>query len=148
PEFSVDSRLTSEGRLQGLLGRLCRVVCKLKACSVPSQEVGLWRSKEEGNGQNTKSTHASPVGRSVTATAPRPKLAVFWGDIALDEEDLNIFQIDRTIDLTQNPFGKLGHTTGGLGDHGMSKKRGALYQLIDRIRRIGSGISMFKVADA
>lgn len=70
----MDSRLTSEGRLQGLLGRLCRVVCKLKACSVPSQEVGLWRSKEEGNGQNTKSTHASPVGRSVTATAPRPKL--------------------------------------------------------------------------
>lgn len=39
-------------------------------------------------------------------------LAVFWGDIALDDEDLNIFQIDRTIDLTQNPFGKLGHTTG------------------------------------
>ncbi|XP_047573691.1 tolloid-like protein 1 isoform X4 [Lutra lutra] len=67
------------------------------------------------------------------------KAAVFWGDIALDDEDLSIFQIDRTIDLTQNPFG-LGHTTGGFGDHGMSKKRGALYQLIDRIRRIGSGL--------
>jgi hypothetical protein len=39
-------------------------------------------------------------------------LAVFWGDIALDDEDLNIFQIDRTIDLTQSPFGKLGHITG------------------------------------
>lgn len=37
---------------------------------------------------------------------------MFWGDIALDDEDLNIFQIDRTIDLTQNPFGKLGHTSG------------------------------------
>lgn len=37
---------------------------------------------------------------------------MFWGDIALDDEDLNIFQIDRTIDLTQNPFGKFGHTTG------------------------------------
>uniref|UniRef100_A0A5F9C6E7 Metalloendopeptidase n=1 Tax=Oryctolagus cuniculus TaxID=9986 RepID=A0A5F9C6E7_RABIT len=68
------------------------------------------------------------------------KAAVFWGDIALDDEDLNIFQIDRTIDLTQNPFGQFGHTTGGLGDHGVSKKRGALYQLIDRIRRIGSGL--------
>ncbi|XP_030672160.1 tolloid-like protein 1 isoform X3 [Nomascus leucogenys] len=68
------------------------------------------------------------------------KAAVFWGDIALDDEDLNIFQIDRTIDLTQNPFGNLGHTTGGLGDHAMSKKRGALYQLIDRIRRIGFGL--------
>ncbi|XP_073088731.1 tolloid-like protein 1 isoform X4 [Manis javanica] len=68
------------------------------------------------------------------------KAAVFWGDIALDDEDLNIFQIDRTIDLTQNPFGNLGHTTGGFGDHGMSKKRGALYQLIERIRRIGSGL--------
>lgn len=29
---------------------------------------------------------------------------------------------------------------GGFGEHGMSKKRGALYQLIDRIRRFGSGI--------
>lgn len=29
----------------------------------------------------------------------------------------------------------------------MPKKRGALYQLIDRIRRLGSGISMFKAAD-
>ncbi|KAF6097689.1 tolloid like 1 [Phyllostomus discolor] len=76
------------------------------------------------------------------------KAAVFWGDIALDDEELNIFQIDRTIDLTQNPFGRVGHTTGGYGDHGMSQKRGALYQLIDRIRRTGSGISMFKVADA
>uniref|UniRef100_A0A3B4ZDF0 Metalloendopeptidase n=1 Tax=Stegastes partitus TaxID=144197 RepID=A0A3B4ZDF0_9TELE len=28
--------------------------------------------------------------------------AVFWGDIALDEEDLRMFQIDRTIDLTQH----------------------------------------------
>ncbi|XP_021025680.1 tolloid-like protein 1 [Mus caroli] len=68
------------------------------------------------------------------------KAAVFWGDIALDDEDLNIFQIDRTIDLTQSPFGKLGHITGGFGDHGMPKKRGALYQLIERIRRIGSGL--------
>lgn len=29
---------------------------------------------------------------------------------------------------------------GGFGEHGMSKKRGALYQLIERIRRFGSGI--------
>jgi len=29
---------------------------------------------------------------------------------------------------------------GGFGEHGISKKRGALYQLIDRIRRFGSGI--------
>uniref|UniRef100_A0A6Q2X9H3 Metalloendopeptidase n=1 Tax=Esox lucius TaxID=8010 RepID=A0A6Q2X9H3_ESOLU len=27
-------------------------------------------------------------------------VAAFWGDIALDEEDLRMFQIDRTIDLT------------------------------------------------
>uniref|UniRef100_A0A8C7K6L3 Metalloendopeptidase n=1 Tax=Oncorhynchus kisutch TaxID=8019 RepID=A0A8C7K6L3_ONCKI len=31
----------------------------------------------------------------------------FWGDIALDEEDLRMFQIDRTIDVT-------GRTTGGI----------------------------------
>lgn len=66
--------------------------------------------------------------------------AVFWGDIALDDEDLKIFQIDRTIDLTQHSNERLGHNTGGFGEHGMSKKRGALYQLIDRIRRFGSGI--------
>ncbi|KAM6401986.1 tolloid-like protein 1 isoform 2-T2 [Pluvialis apricaria] len=67
------------------------------------------------------------------------KAAVFWGDIALDDEDLKIFQIDRTIDLTQHSNERLGHNTGGFGERGMSKKRGALYQLIDRIRRFGSG---------
>ncbi|NXF38823.1 TLL1 protein, partial [Nyctibius bracteatus] len=67
------------------------------------------------------------------------KAAVFWGDIALDDEDLKIFQIDRTIDLTQHSNERLGHNTGGFGEHGMSKNQGALYQLIDRIRRFGSG---------
>lgn len=38
--------------------------------------------------------------------------AVFWGDIALDDEDLKIFQIDRTIDLTQHSNERLGHNTG------------------------------------
>ncbi|OCT57140.1 tolloid-like protein 1 [Xenopus laevis] len=67
------------------------------------------------------------------------KAVVFWGDIALDEEDLKMFHIDRTIDLTQHSNEKLGHTTGGLEEHDLSKKRGALYQLIERIRRFGSG---------
>ncbi|XP_068043227.1 tolloid-like protein 1 isoform X2 [Anomalospiza imberbis] len=40
------------------------------------------------------------------------KAAVFWGDIALDDEDLKIFQIDRTIDLTQHSNERLGHNTG------------------------------------
>lgn len=40
--------------------------------------------------------------------------AVFWGDIALDDEDLKIFQIDRTIDLTQHSNERLGHNTGML----------------------------------
>ncbi|XP_055770225.1 dorsal-ventral patterning tolloid-like protein 1, partial [Salvelinus fontinalis] len=30
------------------------------------------------------------------------KAVAFWGDIALDEEDLRMFQIDRTIDVTQH----------------------------------------------
>lgn len=38
--------------------------------------------------------------------------AVFWGDIALDDEDLKMFQIDRTIDLTQHSDERLGHNTG------------------------------------
>nr|XP_020832003.1 tolloid-like protein 1 isoform X2 [Phascolarctos cinereus] len=74
------------------------------------------------------------------------KAAVFWGDIALDDEDLRIFPIDRTIDVTQNSFEKLGHITGGLGDHGVSEKRGVLYQLIDRIRRFGSGLEQNNTA--
>ncbi|KAG2466898.1 TLL1 protein, partial [Polypterus senegalus] len=76
--------------------------------------------------------------------------AVFWGDIALDEEDLKMFQIDRTIDLTQHSNDRQGHTTdsfyhykifvfaGGLEEHGISKKKGSLYQLLERIRRFGS----------
>uniref|UniRef100_A0A670Y9X6 Metalloendopeptidase n=1 Tax=Pseudonaja textilis TaxID=8673 RepID=A0A670Y9X6_PSETE len=67
------------------------------------------------------------------------KAAVFWGDIALDVEDLKIFQIDRTIDLTQHSEGKNGHNSGGFEERGVSKKSNVLYQLIDRIRRIESG---------
>uniref|UniRef100_A0A3B3QC45 Metalloendopeptidase n=1 Tax=Paramormyrops kingsleyae TaxID=1676925 RepID=A0A3B3QC45_9TELE len=38
--------------------------------------------------------------------------AVFWGDIALDEEDLRMFHVDRTIDLTQHTHSR--HTSGKL----------------------------------
>ncbi|CAF96612.1 unnamed protein product, partial [Tetraodon nigroviridis] len=67
--------------------------------------------------------------------------AVFWGDIALDEEDLRMFQIDRTIDLTQrahtHSLHRQGHTSGGLEEHEALKKRGSLYLLLERIRRFG-----------
>uniref|UniRef100_A0A6Q2XBD7 Metalloendopeptidase n=1 Tax=Esox lucius TaxID=8010 RepID=A0A6Q2XBD7_ESOLU len=39
-------------------------------------------------------------------------VAAFWGDIALDEEDLRMFQIDRTIDLTLHT-----HTDARRGHH-------------------------------
>ncbi|KAG8014676.1 Dorsal-ventral patterning tolloid-like protein 1 [Nibea albiflora] len=69
------------------------------------------------------------------------KAAVFWGDIALDEEDLRMFQIDRTIDLTQHTHmhthSRQGHTSGGLEEHEIAKKRGSLYLLLERIRRFG-----------
>ncbi|XP_030290829.1 dorsal-ventral patterning tolloid-like protein 1 isoform X2 [Sparus aurata] len=69
------------------------------------------------------------------------KAAAFWGDIALDEEDLRMFQIDRTIDLTQHTHmhthSRQGHTSGGLEEHEISKKRGSLYLLLERIRRFG-----------
>ncbi|XP_076001313.1 dorsal-ventral patterning tolloid-like protein 1 isoform X1 [Genypterus blacodes] len=69
------------------------------------------------------------------------KAAVFWGDIALDEEDLKMFQIDRTIDLMQHTnvhaHSRQGHTSGGLDEHEISKKRGSLYLLLERIRRFG-----------
>ncbi|TNM85724.1 hypothetical protein fugu_007995 [Takifugu bimaculatus] len=67
------------------------------------------------------------------------KAAAFWGDIALDEEDLRMFQIDRTIDLTQHSHShpRQGHTSGGLEELETSKKRGSLYLLLERIRRFG-----------
>uniref|UniRef100_A0A3Q0R867 Metalloendopeptidase n=1 Tax=Amphilophus citrinellus TaxID=61819 RepID=A0A3Q0R867_AMPCI len=69
------------------------------------------------------------------------KAAVFWGDIALDEEDLRMFQIDRTIDLTQHTHmrthSRQGHTSGGIEEHETVKKRGSLYLLLERIRRFG-----------
>ncbi|XP_059820855.1 dorsal-ventral patterning tolloid-like protein 1 isoform X3 [Hypanus sabinus] len=66
------------------------------------------------------------------------KAAAFWGDIALDEEDLQLFQIDRTIDLSRYILDRMGHTTGGSGEHRVSKKKGAVFQLIDRILRLGA----------
>lgn len=39
-------------------------------------------------------------------------LAVFWGDIALDEEDLKMFQVDRTIDLARHQHARQGHMSG------------------------------------
>ncbi|XP_042658381.1 tolloid-like protein 2 isoform X2 [Tyto alba] len=44
------------------------------------------------------------------------KAAAFWGDIALDEDDLKLFQIDRTVDLTKHSDGNSRHTSGGLGE--------------------------------
>lgn len=38
--------------------------------------------------------------------------AAFWGDIALDEDDLKLFQIDRTADLTKHSDGNARHTSG------------------------------------
>ncbi|XP_063261858.1 tolloid-like protein 2 isoform X3 [Prinia subflava] len=44
------------------------------------------------------------------------KAAAFWGDIALDEDDLKLFQIDKTVDLTKHSDGNERHTSGGLGE--------------------------------
>ncbi|XP_058241185.1 dorsal-ventral patterning tolloid-like protein 1 isoform X2 [Hemibagrus wyckioides] len=65
------------------------------------------------------------------------KAAVFWGDIALDEEDLKMFQVDRTIDLARHQHVRQGHTSGGAEEHDSTKKRGQLYLLLERIRRLG-----------
>ncbi|XP_037545766.1 dorsal-ventral patterning tolloid-like protein 1 [Nematolebias whitei] len=68
------------------------------------------------------------------------KAAVFWGDIALDEEDLRMFHIDRTIDLTKHTnlhqHSPQGHSSGGMGEH-ETVKRGSLDLLLERIRRFG-----------
>ena len=38
--------------------------------------------------------------------------AVFWGDIALDEEDLKLFHIDKAHDLVKQSVKDMGHSTG------------------------------------
>uniref|UniRef100_A0A452V7P4 Metalloendopeptidase n=1 Tax=Ursus maritimus TaxID=29073 RepID=A0A452V7P4_URSMA len=40
--------------------------------------------------------------------------AVFWGDIALDEEDLKLFHIDKARDWIKQSVEEGGHSTGGL----------------------------------
>ncbi|EMP41800.1 Tolloid-like protein 1, partial [Chelonia mydas] len=51
----------------------------------------------------------------------------FWGDIALDEEDLKLFQIDRTIDLTKHLNENTRHATG------FERKADKLY-MVNRLR--------------
>ena len=38
--------------------------------------------------------------------------AVFWGDIALDEEDLKLFHIDKARDWIKQSVEERGHSTG------------------------------------
>lgn len=38
--------------------------------------------------------------------------AVFWGDIALDEEDLKLFHIDKAQDWVKQSVEEAGHSTG------------------------------------
>ncbi|XP_004625741.1 tolloid-like protein 2 [Octodon degus] len=44
------------------------------------------------------------------------KAAVFWGDIALDEDDLKLFHVDKAQGWTKPPGEDVGHSTGGLGE--------------------------------
>uniref|UniRef100_A0A4X2JP49 Metalloendopeptidase n=1 Tax=Vombatus ursinus TaxID=29139 RepID=A0A4X2JP49_VOMUR len=39
--------------------------------------------------------------------------SVFWGDIALDEEDLKLFHVDKTINSSKPLIERTGHSTGG-----------------------------------
>nr|XP_061791464.1 dorsal-ventral patterning tolloid-like protein 1 isoform X1 [Nerophis lumbriciformis] len=65
------------------------------------------------------------------------KAAAFWGDIALDEEDLGMFRIDGTIRLTHASRGQPSGEPGEPEDHLVTKKRGSLYLLLERIRHFG-----------
>lgn len=44
-----------------------------------------------------------------------PFPAVFWGDIALDEEDLKLFHIDKAHDWVKQSVEDMGHSTGKYG---------------------------------
>uniref|UniRef100_A0A7N6APJ2 Metalloendopeptidase n=1 Tax=Anabas testudineus TaxID=64144 RepID=A0A7N6APJ2_ANATE len=63
--------------------------------------------------------------------------AAFWGDIALDKEDLRMFQIDRTIDLTQHTHvqthSRQGHTSGELSPQEHHRVRRAATSRAERI---------------
>ena len=41
--------------------------------------------------------------------------AVFWGDIALDEEDLKLFHVDKAKDWIKQSVEEGGHSTGKYG---------------------------------
>uniref|UniRef100_UPI00398EE234 tolloid-like protein 2 isoform X1 n=2 Tax=Pristiophorus japonicus TaxID=55135 RepID=UPI00398EE234 len=51
------------------------------------------------------------------------KAVAFWGDIALDEEDLKYFHINGSTDLMDQEFGRTGHTSGGTRELPHSPRR-------------------------
>lgn len=54
--------------------------------------------------------HPSKIKTKLIALCFSP--AAFWGDIALDEDDLKLFQIDSAVDLTRHSDGNARHTSG------------------------------------
>lgn len=46
-------------------------------------------------------------------TPPLPLAAAFLGDIALDEEDLQLFQVDRVVDLARHTITRLPSNSSG-----------------------------------
>ncbi|KAM9165722.1 bone morphogenetic protein 1 isoform 1-T1 [Pangshura tecta] len=50
------------------------------------------------------------------------KAAAFLGDIALDEEDLRLFQVDRLVDLKRRTFEKTATNTSGISTNSTSLK--------------------------
>lgn len=72
---------------------------------------GPWSNHLLGVIQATQDLYfPSKIKSKLTAVCFSP--AAFWGDIALDEDDLKLFQIDRTVDLTKHSDGNARHTSG------------------------------------
>uniref|UniRef100_A0A8C3V0R2 Metalloendopeptidase n=1 Tax=Catharus ustulatus TaxID=91951 RepID=A0A8C3V0R2_CATUS len=75
------------------------------AAPPPPSSPGLWQRREEES-----SPLPSKIKTKLIALCFSP--AAFWGDIALDEDDLKLFQIDRAVDLTRHSDGNTRHTSG------------------------------------
>uniref|UniRef100_H0UU51 Metalloendopeptidase n=1 Tax=Cavia porcellus TaxID=10141 RepID=H0UU51_CAVPO len=75
----------------------------LLLCALP-RSTGVLEEREEGADPQPERYH-DPC-----------KAVVFWGDIALDEDDLKLFNIDKAQDWTKPSEEEIAHSTGGLGE--------------------------------
>ncbi|XP_066549187.1 tolloid-like protein 2 isoform X1 [Amia ocellicauda] len=67
------------------------------------------------------------------------KAVAFWGDIALDEDDMKLFHVDQTNLTSQLSAGKRGHLSGGLGEQSSSSTQNFTTPTNRKSRKVKKG---------